>query len=948
MRRSPEKAKIQTDLAFYNEMTYISREFLDDYPDQPQLQPYFDAFNNALQNFREMIDKNDKLITKITDLNQTILNNAENVRQIISQVEYDKQEVKELSLEYENATKKLEVHQRKEKENINTVNGLQFDFDSYNTIAQEYFAKEKEKEDIQNKNDEIRHEIEENKKKIDELTQELNEARDTMNNSQNELNEITESNNNLTKEKKETKELFQTLRQNNNDCIEEMHQITVKIDEMQKETESLNEILKTAKVDPNLKKNISELKAEMKKQKSKKEKRTHVIEYKQKTLNAMLKEDDGLVSYQNKIKAKIQANDEKLVELRADLEEQEVIYAEVKPKADEIMEKDKKLREEKQAIRNKTREMTKQVINLEFENVTMKNQSNMIERHVFSEQYSLKNIENDIKKENNHQIEVKNQQSILSVETMNSRKTKQKMMENATKILDEIEAKEVETSHIKTNIMAANSEVEKLKIHNEQLLTHLQEIKDKTDKQSILVEKLRTERNMYKKMSEKAEAETGILQQQYDDLITKISEMTDKIDYLIETTQVDHDAAKVVKEASEFIERMRDQTKIGVKASEKVNAKLIQEAVNLQSLLHKSQWDFRQQKKEYAMLVNTFHIVANQLLHKEKKIENMRSEIESTEAVLSKSRKQYSDKIHFMLKLQKDYEYYMNVNQRLEKLWQKTERLQGKELELSEALAVAQLKRGKLVQEMTVPRNVHRYTLLEVQNPELAKQYKYVHYVHFRLQEVDNQLNKLKEEKQKLLQEIDKRNELETRITQGMTAEECMNRIAIYQEDLKQKEQQLKDMEDMINNTRIDIADEIWQVSTTRSSVTQRRASTARIKKRRTFIRQKPDSEVFYLTSAVSDVPEELTDAQQGRIAGTSFLPRAPQSARGSRRFRSKKHTEIHEPDEPPTKPLQENNDFNAVQNKTPHVIPKITKIKKKRLLRQPQSARIIRQSNIV
>ena len=950
MRRSPERAKVQTDMAFYNEMTYVSREFLDEFPDQTQYKHYFDAFNNALLKFHELIEKNGKIVQTISNLNQTMLNNAQKVKDILAQVGYDKEEIKQLSIEYENATKKLEVHRRKELENQNTVSGLKFDFDSYNTIAQEYFGKEKEKEDIQNENDSLRKEMEENKQQIEELTQQLNEAKEKMNKSQTELNEVKQTRDALKTEKDETKNTFLTMKQDNLDCIAEMERTSENIHNLEEETQRLHEVLKNTKIDPNLKKQIAELKVEMKKQKSKKEKREHTIEIKTKSLNQIKKESNGFISYANKIKEKIQNRDERIEELSVDIKEQDKIYNEVKPTADKVTEKHRQVKADKIEYRKKTKDLLKSVIGLEFDNIKITNQSKMTERHTVSEQYSINTIEKDIVREKNSEIEARNKQSVLSIETLNIRKDKQKMMENATKLLAEIEEKETEVSQIKLHWLTTRSEIEKLKQQNEQMINHLNSIKEKTSKQASLVEKLRTERNMYKKMSETATADTVILQQQFDELLVKIKEMTAKIDDLIEAAKADHDAAEIIKEANEYLEKMKAEAKLGAQSSEKVNSQLIQEAVNLQNLLHKSEWDFRQQKKEYAMLVNTYHIVANQLLQKEKKIETLKSDIQSSEAVLIKSKQQYKEKIDELLHLHDDFGYYYGMMENLEQKWKYTERLKVKHLEISEALDMLQLKKGTLLDELRVPRNVHRYTLLAASNPELAKQYRYVYYVHFRIQEATNKLIKLKEQKEKLISELRKKEEAEEHATKSLTAQEVMNRIRVYQDDLKRKDQELKEMEKIFNNNQFDMWDGQFQVEDTRMSLTQKRASTARMRSRRTMSRRKADDGVFYLTSATSGVPDENTNNQKESVSGNEFLPQAPKSARDSRRFRSKAPSPIHEPNENSQSNQNTQADLTPAQ-KIPtlqiHTIPKITKIKKKKDRNRVQSARRVRQPNI-
>ena len=955
MNNPPFKANIEADISIYNELEYIGRELIDDYCDLPEIEKYISKYNESLSFFKDTINKNEKLIDVIKDKNQKIVKNAENVQQILTQIGYDKEEIHELELSKEIVSRKLDACNKKKRERLSTLEGIKNDYDCYSSISNEFIAKENEKERLKKDNDMVRSDIESNSKIIDELKEELQQAKNEKQTMDDALSSKKEEFDGLTKDVDETTELIATLKNNNTKYLQDLQDMHIYIEKLDNEANEGKEKLKNTVIDPSLQYKIQSMKDDIKSEKEKGENAKIVIAFKKRTVNTIKKNEESTTQQSNKLKHKITKREATIDELKKDLKKVEKEFNESKPICDEATEKQKKLNEEKVVYRKKYQDLINHIIDLELANMKVTNASNMAERRNDSEVITLLAEQKNIEHEKCALIEVENQESILVTETMNIRTVQQKMKEIASKKLLEIDAKRVEASQTRIYLNVTKLETVSLIKQNEQLSKELKVIKEKTMKQASINDRLISERNQYKKLCEAAEAETVQLQSQFNDLVIKIKEMTTRIDTLIEENLKDRAATKVIKDTNEVLAVMKEETRVGMKTSESVNARLIQEAVQLHNLHGRLEWEFRQQKKEYAMLINSYQIVSNQLLQRDKKIEQLKSDVLTNVSVIEKSKKVYIEKCNELFGLEKDYQYYIGVNRRLTELWNKTSELAKKETLLSEELNIEKLKKTKLMNDMDVPRNVHRYTLLEATNPELAKQYRYVFYVHFRIAEACAELKTLKEELKNLQKKYDR---MQDHGKTDLSKEDCKSAIKKYQDDIKAKDLEMEEMERTIKQLQEGIIDENEHLNSTKLRVSQRRSMTANLKSRKAMMTRIAENDGFFITGGNQATVKSARESRRridDRVDyvttfGGGFLPKAPNTSRDSRRFIGRAPSPVH--DEKPYYETNQNEATDSRNQKNVFNLPRITKVKKSLRMKRkasPQSARrSVRASAIV
>ena len=873
MEKINDKIKSSNDLNLYTELSFISRELEQELKETENGNKFMDSFRTLLENFHSYLTKNSQLVEVIQQYNQTMFANAQKLKQISTQASYDKDEIASLTQEFERIVKIMEQAKKQTDSTSLSIRSYQEEIDFYLKKQTEEIERDKEKAQIQIDNDAIRDEIGKNEVEIENLKEEIMEAKCKLSEQERQLSDITKTNELVEGEYKESKDLYKKLRQENMDSLPTLSDVQTQIEESTVDLEEITKKVKEYVIDPGLAKQISLLKLELKAAKGELEKKQEIIAIKKKALAQVQKMCNNNISYMEKIKQKIEKDDERMVELQKDLDAQLAIRSEVEPKYKEVEAKWKQTKEAKQNARKENSDVVKKIVELGFENLKVTNDLNLNTRKVQANDMMISQLKNNIQQSEHEMIEVKNQQQVIFSEQMIIRAQQQKMMEKASVLLSEIQSKEKERSLTQIQTHGMTQEVQSIQEQHSVKLQQLKEIQEKTERQSQLVDRIKQERNTLKTQMEMANSETLVLREQLNDVITSIKSMTARIDHLIEIAQKEHDAALVIKDSNEHIEKMKKSCEDGLKTSEKVNKTLIEESVSLLNLLRKSEWDFKQQRKEYVMLVNSYHIVVAQLEQKKKEIQDITSEIKSQEAVLAKSKLQYNEKIQTILDLRADYEYYDEINERLSKLLDHTNALKQDEHQLYQKLTNEQLKRSTLIAEMDRPRNVHRLTLLKATNPELANQYKYLMVLKNNLVETSKELEKVREEKKKVEEEFQKMQQPQK---EGPSPSYIMAQMKVYEDDIKEKDQMIKEMRMSLRDGSSSLFDTSTTIGKARESLTRRRGATAHLKSRNMLKVQENEDNYFITEAPVACVSS----------FGGGFMPRAPQTAREStRRF---------------------------------------------------------------
>ncbi|EAY11555.1 hypothetical protein TVAG_006300 [Trichomonas vaginalis G3] len=938
MKGTPEEARVTADKALHDEMVYVVRELTEEFQDNPKIQPHLKSFARMLTELDDSCNKNSQLITKCEDFSQNLVEKAKTVKDILYQIHEDKEIIAKLNSEFDRATKRMERFEAKDKYNASIVSDLKSDFDVTYNISNEKLRQEQETESQRKENKLIQEEIQENKNKILDIKNQIKNANTLFENMKQEVNNVKETVESLTKQIDESSLLQQEMNQENREAFPRMKSLSVENEESEAKLAELGDLVSKSVVDPELGKQITIL--NIQKQSAVAEGQNHLtaIAIRKNKLEIIRKKNEETEAYITRIKNKIAKNEKNLVTLNEQLNAQLEVRKQIEPKFKEVEDRHNELKKLRNEAKKESKDLLEKVVDLGFKGVKLNNEKSVEERRILAQQLIMQALNKESVNETHKLKEINNQSSILQSESIGCRSDAQKMKENASKILTEIEMIQTEGQRIKMQLHSVKEEIDSINNQNQEASDNLQEIKDKTVKQSQMVERLKTEKNMYEKLVEAANAETDVLQRNFNELIVNIKAMTDRIDHLIDMTRKYHEASNVLKEANIVIQDMNKQTEEGCRNSDKINQQLVNDAVKLQGLLEKSAWDYRQQKKEFAMLNNSYQIVVQQCLEKGKKIQELRDEIKAQMTVLAKSKQQYLSKIDQLMKLDADYNYYMDINDKLTALDAHTKELKQKDKELTFALTGQQLRKTNIMEELKIPRNVHRYTIMASTNPELAKQYKYLWYLRQRYAETLVVLEKTKEKRDKMKENLSR---IET-ITDNnpLEVDEVQKRIKVYEEAVKEKGRQLEAMNREIQGNQVDINEENISCQSAREEITKRKELTASMRGKTL----KPQSSV-----ANEEDLYFITEPSSACVTtfGGGFTPRLPETARDSKRFTARNFN----PKE------VENVDFTnpMLRNQRAYLyLPNMrrsartTNAAGNRTKSPPHSARVVRQSIIV
>ncbi|KAK8841158.1 hypothetical protein M9Y10_027358 [Tritrichomonas musculus] len=799
-------------------------------PDSPEML-YLNGVNKMFALFEDTYAKNVKLLETCQEMNAQVVINASKIQAILAITSKDKDQMKTLKADFEEASKMVNFAHAAETKAKNLLTVLRDKVTNLSEMVQKGEAFSFGEEGS-----------------IFEISQDVKNLKIEKNNAS---KEITDYQNQIIA----TKAKFKGLTDDINTLKSESERLTTQIANFDKQNVDLNAFNEETsnavmKLKPEIVQQKHELENLTKKKndssKSKSQKKHSQYEVlntlsalrdesrtlKEKVLRRTKFASDLRANSSNKeanleeIKKKIENRTQEIEKCKQELKGAQKAGDEYNAKFNEIMQTSRNIGDKKLEYRQDVRKLRSKLVDLQFAIAKSDNQTIQHNRHITTEKLDLC-IQKRHREEEVRQTAEVHDQAITVRSEMKITKTKlQVMKEKVLTLFQEIDDKRTEKLQALAKIQMTIETINLTNEQNKQQLNVLEEYERKAEDQMALIDKTREERNIYKRQYESIMKEYNALKSDYDQLSSEYQEMQNHLEELkvqtVETHFQNVDSKSHIMSLNVLVEKCRKS----IQETDRITSRLQAEGQTLNFILAQGKNDKLQQEQERQLLLNNINMVSNEVYSKIRKLDQIRSQITTDEAYLKKCSKMFNDKTAEMVAALDELARLQQKTNELEKRREKMTTLEYKMHRFVAENMIEQQKYVALIHEFSVPRNVHRWHALGAVDPHYVKQLKYrsllsakIESSHKELLDLQAQRDKLKEQYEKMKSKYDSNIEL--------TVAKANEYIEQYNQDLKEKDMQLRELKKQVNGNKPDLQKSIKDIDNIREKVTQRRGMTA-------------------------------------------------------------------------------------------------------------------------
>lgn len=811
--------------------------------DDSSLAPYLQKFNETFDFFDDCYNRNVKLLQYCQELNSIMIMNASKIQETINYTDESANTLKSLQSDYTKAAKEIQrasMAEYKAKQEIvkfrNDIDKLKPEVLPNNDLTTEINNLKQEIQDSKTEIDQIQIQIKDTKKEIQQINTYTNAFKSEENRITKELNDADLLIPDCSNTKTELKKQIIDAQSDIDDYTEKVKENTVlnqnqatKIGQLQKELTSINVEIDTYIYQiKETKLRISRYPPQMREQRMIKESKSELMV----EVSKRLEERE---QYAAELQDKLKHVKTELGRLQKEFMEIETVYNEFQG--------------EKDFLKQKEKVFSKQVIERKFHLTKSDNDNSLEKRLISGNKMDLVAMKKNATDGSTRIGEIQNQIQNLTCETLQSKEKLFDTNETGTNLQTEIIQKQNELSKTNVNIITMKNTIEEVKDQINVSKNDLVIITKKNDQQSFLIEKLRDERDYFKRQFEANKAEHDELENQYDLLIQSIESMTYKIDKLSERTKNTKFTKEETENAIKALKDMQKQVTNGIRDTEKVVSQLSNELRSLTRILNDTETSRQQQQKEFHTLRNNFELVRDQLALKNKQLETMKHDIITQEKTMGNYSIRYREKMQSIATLQNEFNKHYMKNQELEK---KRDYVVELDLKMKKTLSEAMIEKAKrmaLYHQTDIPRQINHLSFVQAVNSELASSIQYCTLVTCKFNAAAIKLRELEEIRDNLKKQIGEMNE---EIEKALTVDEVTHYMEKYSEDIRVKNKILKDMQSYLQNNNGEVESTRRGAISARVEVSQRK-SIANSLKLKNIENRTP---YFFTETPVAQVPQ--------------------------------------------------------------------------------------------
>lgn len=856
-----EKAEItfDTESAIYEEVKVIAAAVQDEIPDDSSLAIYKMRFNSTLSVFVDTYQKNQKLLGKIQEANAQIIGNAQKTSTILSIVSKNNEKLSRFKQEYEEVTTVIQSLHESESKSRTLMKKLQT---TVTTLSGQVARGEAfcfgEEDTIGS----IMQDVDNLKRERDKAAEEINQT----------LNKIAKESE-LTKQNNES---ISNLKKQSEDLESGVNSYQAQLDSLNEEIEINRDGISNLR--PIVDKQKETMKSNAEKAKDlegrilAKKKENYEVSHALFDQSNALKLMHGKIATSTKLHDKLVRNgnnmnnklDKLLNEIgrrESDFEKEQSDLANLNQQIENNtndLDNDQKiydqLDEEKRQVRIQAKELREIHTSLMHEEVVQEGDRNRSVRHIHTVQHDIGVTKTHL---NKAQLETSEVKSVARDVVHDTKVEKSCLQDDKIKLRlyeKEIEHKQIEIAQIDAQNQLVGDDID----NNYQKILEdnrcLDDLNEKIKHQNELMEGLRKERNTLKRRYEALKKEEVGLIKKNNDVKDTIKELK-AVKYQREIQAADeHFHFKnlyqdvLIKESS-----VKELTNLLLDTNHSINS-LMSEQQILKHILDENESDKHIQKKEYETAQGAHKVVAGVIVERRRMIDQLKADIMCTNMHIDKGKHQYMDICAEIERLQGEADKAIQRNIELE---YRRERLRYTEHEyrrISGHVNQEKEKNAALIEEISLPRNVHRWQMVSATDQTYARNLQYLSKIYAKLDSAHRKLIELTQKRDKLKEQID--NKIKDVIPNGYEYRQSYNDyVDKYKTDIEKKEKMIAEMNEQIAENRVQLSYYANNISKVRDRVNDRRSVCSTIRGRNLASRGASRQAMLYMTEPPSARP---------------------------------------------------------------------------------------------
>jgi len=340
--------------------------------------------------------------------------------------------------------------------------------------------------------------------------------------------------------------------------------------------------------------------------------------------------------------------------------------------------------------------------------------------------------------------------------------------------------------------------LEEVKLKNN-LISELQkknaEAEQKIKNQTSLYEAVRSDRNLYSKNLIEAQDEIAEFKRRFKIMLHQITQLKEEIAAKDKALIAEHVEHKRQRKNNDSLKSQIEGLEKDMKSTEELIKSQETQISKLKYIIHETELERQNQKKEYESLLNERDILGTQLIRRNDELALLYEKIKIQQSTLAKGEIQYQERIGDIRLLKfkiADYKRELDI---YKKQVNTIPDLKKQIYHLNKKLLQEQTKVKALSEELENPMNVHRWRKLEGTDPDTYEMITKIQTLQKRL------IAKTEEvvEKDVIIQEKEKLYVELKNILARQPGPEVAEQLSIYQQNLKEKTRQMKAMASELN-----------------------------------------------------------------------------------------------------------------------------------------------------
>ncbi|GBG28495.1 Cilia- and flagella-associated protein 58 [Hondaea fermentalgiana] len=324
-----------------------------------------------------------------------------------------------------------------------------------------------------------------------------------------------------------------------------------------------------------------------------------------------------------------------------------------------------------------------------------------------------------------------------------------------------------------------------------ELQKRIAEGEGKLKQQQNLYEAVRSDRNLYSKNLIEAQEEIAEMKRKFKIMNHQIEQLKEEITTKDHSLVKEHFSHQKVEKEKEQLKNELTKIRKQTQSSEQIINNQEFEIQKLTQIMREAEEERARQEKEYRAIISERDILGSQLIRRNEELASLYEKIKLQMSALRKGESQFNALSGDLRSLQRTVRVLHRERKKLNEQVSGIPELDTEIIRLEREIAQERSKVKALSDEMERPLNVHRWRKLESSDPERFALIKKIQSTQVKLIEKTEEVAlkaKQIEEKEKLYVEL-------KNVLARQPGPEVAEQLVVYQQNLKDKQRQIKEME---------------------------------------------------------------------------------------------------------------------------------------------------------